>query len=325
MPDFIIQYSDALSTLLFDPKKRIFIGYLAISLIIAIAFLVFFKNKNLKQANHIIFSKKIWLSKSSFSDAMVIFVNQAFLILVSPYLLARIVVATFVFELSHEIFDGRYIITLTLPNAVIAFLYSLCYFIIDDASKYLLHRAMHQLPFLWFFHKTHHSAETLTPFTVHRIHPIESLLYAVNAILIQGVIIGIAVFFFGNQLSFLTILGANIFIFVFNILGSNIRHSHIPISYGQRLEKIFISPAQHQIHHSCAAKHYDKNFGSALAIWDILGRTHYHYRLEETIIFGLNDSKQQHRFYDLYLLPFVELGQYIWRKTIKIGLFYHQN
>ena len=36
---------------------------------------------------------------------------------------------------------------------------------------------------------------------------------------------------------------------LFNFAAANLRHSHIWISFG-RFEKIFISPAQHQIHHS---------------------------------------------------------------------------
>ena len=52
--------------------------------------------------------------------------------------------------------------------------------------------------------------------------------------------------------------------------GSNLRHSHINIKYWKWLEYIFISPAQHQLHHSIAQEHYDKNFGAALAIWDWL-------------------------------------------------------
>jgi len=48
-------------------------------------------------------------------------------------------------------------------------------------------------------------------------------------------------------------------------LGANLRHSMIPISYG-RLEKLFISPLQHQLHHGKTTSR--KNYGSMLAIWD---------------------------------------------------------
>ena len=50
----------------------------------------------------------------------------------------------------------------------------------------------------------------------------------------------------------------NLFSFIFNIAGANLRHSHIEIAYWTWLEKIFISPAQHQLHHSIENKHFNK-------------------------------------------------------------------
>jgi hypothetical protein len=49
-----------------------------------------------------------------------------------------------------------------------------------------------------------------------------------------------------------------------------LRHSHIKIRYPKIIERIFISPGQHQIHHSTEKKHFDKNFGVAFAIWDLM-------------------------------------------------------
>jgi sterol desaturase/sphingolipid hydroxylase (fatty acid hydroxylase superfamily) len=62
------------------------------------------------------------------------------------------------------------------------------------------------------------------------------------------------------------VLGVNIFVFIFNLLGSNLRHTHVKITYFSWLEKILISPYMHQIHHS--SKHFDKNYGGYLALWD---------------------------------------------------------
>jgi len=61
--------------------------------------------------------------------------------------------------------------------------------------------------------------------------------------------------------------------FLFNALGANLRHSHIWLSFGS-LERWFISPAQHQIHHSSAEADRDINFGTCLAIWDRLFGSH---------------------------------------------------
>ena len=68
----------------------------------------------------------------------------------------------------------------------------------------------------------------------------------------------------------MTIFGASAGVVIFHSLGSNLRHSHIKIRYPKILEHIFISPGQHQIHHSTEKKHFDKNFGVAFAIWDLM-------------------------------------------------------
>ena len=59
--------------------------------------------------------------------------------------------------------------------------------------------------------------------------------------------------------------------FIFNVTGANLRHSHIWISYGRVVERVLISPAQHQLHHSIDPRDGNANFGAVLAIWDWLG------------------------------------------------------
>ena len=105
------------------------------------------------------------------------------------------------------------------------------------------------VPFLWEFHKVHHSALVLTPMTVYRSHPVESFFYATRMAIAQGCAVGLCYFLFGPTLSMADILGANVFIFAFNVMGSNLRHSHVKWSWGKHIEKWFISPLQHQIHH----------------------------------------------------------------------------
>jgi sterol desaturase/sphingolipid hydroxylase (fatty acid hydroxylase superfamily) len=77
------------------------------------------------------------------------------------------------------------------------------------------------------------------------------------------------------------------------------------------LEKLFLSPAAHQIHHSVAIEHYDKNFGVCLAIWDHLWKTHFHpHNVTEPICFGLENSPlsdERQSVITLYLQPFRDL------------------
>ena len=87
------------------------------------------------------------------------------------------------------------------------------------------------------------------------------------------------------------------------------RHSHIDISYWKWLEHVLISPSQHQVHHSIAEEHYDKNFGAALAIWDwIFGSLHLSQN-KGKVVFGLDayDTGKESKLIELYLEPIYEI------------------
>ena len=144
-------------------------------------------------------------------------------------------------------------------------LYTFIYFLVDDFSRFALHLAMHRVPFLWRLHRTHHSATTLTPFTVFRVHPIESGIYFFRAFITFSLVTGLFVWLFGRHLSIIDVMGVNAIGFLANAAFANLRHSHVWVGFG-RLEYYFISPAQHQFHHSmdlCRG-----NYGSVLSIWD---------------------------------------------------------
>ena len=127
---------------------------------------------------------------------------------------------------------------------------------------------MHQTPCLWRFHSVHHGATTLTPLTQLRVHPVELVINNLRSILVFGILTGLFDSLSNHQVDKMTFLGVNIFGFVFFAFGANLRHSHVPLKYWNVLEYIFISPFQHQIHHSTLTEHHDKNFGSKFAIWD---------------------------------------------------------
>src|SRR5260221_6909100 len=63
-----------------------------------------------------------------------------------------------------------------------------------DFADYASHALLHRIPLLWEFHKLHHSAEVLTPFTVARVHPIEQIVGAVVSTPIAGVVTGVAAY-----------------------------------------------------------------------------------------------------------------------------------
>ena len=232
-----------------DPKKRVFLGYIALSIIIALLWLVFIRKKGLKSAIFKVFDKKILLSGSAISDYKMFLINRVLMLVLSPYLLTQLAVATFFYySLLSLPLSGLLSFLSDTPAIVVAILFTFVFFTFDDFTKYWVHRWMHKWPVLWALHKVHHSAETLNPITVYRTHPLEGILFSLRGAFSQGAVISTFFFIFGDKVDLVTILGVNFLVFSFHVAGSNLRHSHIDIKYWLWLEKILISPAQHQLH-----------------------------------------------------------------------------
>ena len=261
----------ALPTYLIDANKRIYLPYLLSA--VAMAYLVFrasTTNKTAKGFLLFLFPKNVWLCKSAKLDYTLLITNKIIKAAsFTPIVLTMVPVALATTDFLEWLFGAP--LLLNLPAAAVITFFTVLLFLLDDFTRYILHLLLHKVPFLWEFHKVHHSAKVLTPFTIYRTHPVESYLYACRMALTQGVAVGIGYHLFGTTLSMYDILGANVFVFLFNIFGANLRHSHIWFSWGDKLENWFISPAQHQVHHSDNPAHFDTNLGSALAIWDRIG------------------------------------------------------
>ena len=296
--------SDVLGQFL-NPRRRLFWGYLLSAIIIALLWLNLVKKINLRRAFNTIFDPSVLLSKSSRADMICFLINRVFLIICRPVLITQIFIATAIYHFFH--FQSYVQIGLfeTTPVFISTILFTSCFFLIDDFSRFGLHYALHRIPALWEFHKFHHSAETLTPLTVTRTHPVEAILFTLRSAIIQGSVIAIFLFLFGQQLSLFTILGVNIFVVLFHGLGSNLRHSHISVSYPETIEKFIMSPAQHHLHHSSQKEHFDKNFGVALSIWDKMAGS-FQYSSKQELTFGIGSETQEYTrtIAHMYMLPF---------------------
>lgn len=299
-----------------DPKKRVFVGYLALSVLIALIWLVAIKHIAPRSALARIFDRKVFFSGSARADYKIFVINQLFTFFISPVLVTHIAIATSIYFFLHRqdwISAGQFE---DVNTALVVTLFTGTMFLLDDFTKFLVHRWMHLWPVLWTLHKVHHSAETLTPVTVYRVHPLEGILYGLRSAVAQGIAISLFVFLFGSTVDLATIVGVNVLVFLFHVTGSNLRHSHINISYWPWLEYVLISPAQHQLHHSVAEEHYDKNFGAALAIWDWLFGSLHLSEAERELEFGLTPGEASStRILDIYLRPFREIGSIVRRRA----------
>ena len=273
-----------------DTEKRIHIIYLFSSLLLA--FFIYKKTKIKGSFLKYIFNKRIWLSKSALIDyGLFIFNSFLKILLLAPYVVFGLYIAFYTNEMLLQGFgfpQSSLNVTLTI------ILYTITLTIINDFSVFIVHYLLHKVPILWEFHKIHHSATTLNPFTQYRIHPIELIINNIRSIVVFGLITGLFDYLSAHQINKLVFLGVNVFSFIFLLFGANLRHSHVKLRYPKIIEYLLISPYQHQIHHSDNPKHFNKNMGSKLAIWDWMFGTLVLSKSASKIKFGIGKETRKY-------------------------------
>jgi sterol desaturase/sphingolipid hydroxylase (fatty acid hydroxylase superfamily) len=119
--------------------------------------------------------------------------------------------------------------------------------------------------------------------------------------------LGLAVFYslYGGQHSLTSFVESNAIIIPYFLI-SSLQHSHLWISFGPKLEHIFSNPAQHQIDHSSAPQHLDRNLSQYFSFIDWIGGTLYVPKGEETLEFGLyqDTDHELDTVWSFYWVPF---------------------
>lgn len=294
---------------LVDSDSRLHVLYLFSSL--ALAYYVYRKSKVEESFWSYVFRKDAWLSKTAMVDYGLLFFNSVFKVfLIGPYLIFGFYLSYKIEALLPELFGYP---SGTLSKTTTIVLYTFFITLCNDLGTYVIHYLMHKIPVLWEFHKIHHSATMLNPITQYRIHPVELVVNNLKGIVAMGLVMGVFRYLSAHQIDEITFIGANVFSFAFLFFGANLRHTHIPLRYFGWLEYIFISPYQHQIHHSNDASHFNRNMGSELAIWDWMFGTLVRSESVQGVEFGL--GKDEEKNYDSVLKnlikPFSNLYQHL--------------
>ncbi len=139
------------------------------------------------------------------------------------------------------------------------------FFIILDFVQWFTHILLHKYPFLWKFHKVHHSVKEMG-FAAHlRYHWMENIFYKPLKTLAVMVLGG-----FGFEPE-----QAYIVHFVAITIG-HLNHSNIKITWGP-LKYILNNPVMHLYHHALVLPKgsYGINFGISLSLWDYIFKTNY--------------------------------------------------
>jgi len=177
--------------------------------------------------------------------------------------------------------------------------YSLLLLFAADFGWTVQHLFFHRIPWLWEFHKVHHSAKQLNLVTVTRLHPLEVFAQSWATGLCIGVALGICKFLLGYTPSVATFLNVSWALVAYRIIGIY-RHSHLWIPLPRFLSHIVCSPAMHHIHHSVDKKHLDKNFCNVFSFWDFVFGTIYIPEKKEDLKYGLAGNPNPLRPYDTF-------------------------
>lgn len=153
-----------------------------------------------------------------------------------------------------------------------------------DCWTYWWHRAAHELPGLWRFHRVHHSDAQMDVTTANRFHLVEIGLSSV----LRLAVIPIVGLQFWHVVLYETLLQGCV----------QLQHANValPPAVERVLRWFIVTPGLHKVHHSREQADTDSNYASLLSVWDrCFGSFRLRPRMEE-IRFGLDgldgDTKQ---------------------------------
>ena len=127
-----------------------------------------------------------------------------------------------------------------------------------DAWMYWWHRFNHRIPFLWRFHRTHHSDPKMDVTTANRFHIGEIALSAVLRVPVIALL--------GLQLCELALYELAMFTVV------QFHHANIalPAWLDRAVRLLIVTPFMHKVHHSRWQPETDSNYSSLFSFWDRL-------------------------------------------------------
>ncbi len=132
--------------------------------------------------------------------------------------------------------------------------------VLAEFGEYWFHRAMHEIPALWRFHATHHSAPRLYWLNAARFHPIDLFFVTV----FKGIP--------------LVLLGAGLPVFalvnLFSAIHGAYQHANLPVRLGP-LNWVFSLTELHRWHHSKRMQEANHNYGGNLILWDLIFGTRW--------------------------------------------------
>ena len=163
-----------------------------------------------------------------------------------------------------------------------------------DFMLYVWHLLNHEVPFLWRFHRVHHSDLNMDVSTATRFH--------IGELGISAVIKISLVFFLGASP-----LGVAIFESAL-VLCAQFHHSSVKVPkwFETAFWVFFVPPSMHRIHHSVVIKERDTNYGTIFSTWDRWLGTLLRDVDQDGIRIGVGAYRKPEKlkFHQLLIMPF---------------------
>ena len=127
-----------------------------------------------------------------------------------------------------------------------------------DMWTYAWHRMNHRVPFLWRFHRVHHSDAQMDVTTASRFHTGEIVLSSLL------------------RIPLIVALGVTAWELVLyeTLMFAVVQFHHANVALPPRVEavvnKLVVTPAMHKVHHSRWQPETDSNYSAFLSVWDRL-------------------------------------------------------
>jgi sterol desaturase/sphingolipid hydroxylase (fatty acid hydroxylase superfamily) len=149
-------------------------------------------------------------------------------------------------------------------------------FLIYDLWMYMIHRINHAVPFLWRFHRIHHTDRAVDVTTAFRFHAGEQIITALLFRLLIVPLLGLS----AAQVILYEMLSRPVVLF---------HHSNLswPEKYDRLMRSLIVSPNMHRVHHSQIRNETNSNYSTLFSFWDRLGRTYRLRKDPKTLGYGL--------------------------------------
>lgn len=278
---------------------------------------------NLRLVARAIFSKNFAMRESVHADLKLFVLSVIFM----PAVIGGLVISSNVIAMGVSSVLGKafgHMGNTSFSDLQIKAISTVVLFLAYEIGYFLDHYLKHRVAFLWELHKLHHTADVLTPLTNFRNHPIDNVIFGYMLATFIGAASGALHWLFNRPTDMFAVDGKNILFLCFLWTIGHLQHSQFWIPFSGAWGRLILSPAHHQIHHSTDPRHFNRNLGSVLAVWDwMFGTLEIPTEKNPRLTYGVDEKGvDPHSVAGMLLTPMVKSASALWRALVSAPQFF---